>query len=220
MIWRNLFSILKNYFPVVLILVILAQFHFFRKERAKVLDFKQLSEVQQQDIEIWRDAAGKNRARADIAEIDAANAKLVLSEELKALLKKEVGNIKRNLISYATVKASTTGNMSAKGRDTVYAIDSITKPMPAKQFVINNSDLQFNGIYVPSLDSLIADYKVQHNFEVFYYYKKPGKKPWNLFRRKKAVAEIRFENHGSQADSLFTIVLERKKSLWKRIINK
>ena len=172
MIWHNLFSILKNYFPVVLILVILAQFHFFRKERAKVLDFKQLSEVQQQDIEIWRDAAGKNRARADIAEIDAANAKLVLSEELKALLKKEVGNIKRNLISYATVKASTTGNMSAKGRDTVYAIDSIIKPMPAKQFVINNSDLQFNGIYVPSLDSLIADYKVQHNFEVFYYYKK------------------------------------------------
>ncbi len=220
MIWRNLFSFLKNYFPVVLILVILAQFHFFRKERAKVADFKQLSEVQQKDIETWRDVAGKNRARADIAEIDAANAKLVLNNELKALLKKEVGNIKRNLISYATVKASTTGNMSAKGRDTVYAIDSIIKPMPAKQFVINNSDLQFNGIYVPSLDSLIADYRVRHNFEVFYYYKKPGKKPWNLFRRKKAVAEIRFENHGSQADSLFTIVLERKKSLWKRIINR
>ena len=75
-------------------------------------------------------------------------------------------------------------------------------------------------MFLLSLESQIADYKVRHNFEVFYYYKKPGKTPWNLFRRKKAVTEIRFENHGSQADSLFTIVLERKKSFWKRIINK
>jgi len=217
MTWRNLFSILKNYFPVILILVILAQFHFFRKERSKVLDFKQLSNVQQQDIETWRDAAGKNRARAEISEIDASNAKLVLNDELKAIIKKEVGSIKRNLISYAAIKAATKGSINAKGRDTIYSIDSIIKPMPAKQFVINNSDLEFNAVYVPSLDSLIADYKVRHNFEIFYYYKKTGKKPWNLFRRKKAVAEIRFENHGSQADSLFTIVLERKKSLWKRL---
>ncbi len=217
MTWLKLFSILKNYFPIVLILVILAQLHFFKKERSKVLDFKQLSDVQQQELETWRDKAGKNRARADIAEIDAANAKLILNDELKALIKKEVGSIKRNLISYALVKASTAGFINAKARDTVYAIDSIIKPLPAKQFVINNPDLKFNGVYVPSLDSLIADYKVRHNFEIFYYYKKPGKKPWNLFRRKKAVAEIRFENHGSQADSLFTIVLERKKSLWRRL---
>lgn len=219
MTWLKIFSILKNYFPIILILVILVQFHFFRKERSKVLDFKQLSDVQQQDLETWRDAAGRNRARAEIAEIDAANAKLVMSDELKALIKKEVGSIKRNLISYASVKASTTGKINSKARDTVYAIDSIVKPIPAKQFVINNPDLKFNAMYVPSLDSLIADYKVRHNFEIFYYYKKPGKKPWNLFRRKKAVAEIRFENHGSQADSLFTIVLERKKSFWNRIIN-
>ena len=219
MTWLNAFDLIKRYFPIILIFVILSQFYFFRKEHSKVLDFKQLSDVQQQELETWRDEAGKNRARAEIAEIDAANVKLVLNDELKALIKKEVGSIKRNLISYASVKASTSGTINLKGRDTVYAIDSIIKPMPAKQFVIDNPDLKFDGMYVPSLDSLIANYKVRHNFEIFYYYKKPGKKPWNLFRRKKAVAEIRFENHGSQADSLFTIVLERKKSLWKRLTN-
>ncbi len=220
MTWLKVLDLVKRYFPIVLIFIILSQFYFFRKERSKVLDFKQFSDVQQQELETWRDKAGKNRVRAEIAEIDARNAKLVLNDELKTLIKKEVGNIKRNLISYASVKASTTGSIKAKGRDTVYAMDSIIKPQPAKQFVIDNRDLKFNGLYVPSLDSLIADYKVRHNFEIFYYYKKPGKKPWNIFRRKKAVAEIRFENHRSQADSLFTIVLERKKSIWKRIINK
>ena len=217
--WLNILNTIKRNFPIVLIILILLQFHFFRKERSKVQDFKQLSEVRQQELETWRDKAGKNRARAEIAEIDAANAKLVLSEELKDLIKKEVGNIKRNLISYASVKASTSGVLNSKARDTVYSINSIPTPMPAKQFVIDNPDLHFNGMYVPSLDSLIANYQVRHNFEIFYYYKKPGKRPWNLFRRKKAVAEIRFENHGSQADSLFTIVLERKKSFCKRLIS-
>jgi len=217
MTWLKIFSILKKYYPVVLILTIIALLYNFRKERSRVADFKQVQQLQQQELETWRDKAGKNRARADIAEINAANAKLVLNEELKELIKKEVGSIKRNLISYASIKAATTGTLNSKARDTVYAMDSIAKPMPAKQFVIDNPDLKFEGLYVPSLDSLIADYKVRHDFELFYYYKKPGKGPWNLFRRKKAVAELRFDNHGSQADSVFTIVLERKKSLWKRL---
>ena len=218
MIWQLLFTQLKKHTPVlILIVLLLTQFYFFKRENSKVKDFRKINSVQEQEIEIWKDKAGKNRARADIAEINARNAKLVLSEELKALLKKEVGNIKRNLISYADVKATTEGKIQTKAVDTVYMIDSI-QALPAKQFEINNKDLKFKGNYIPRLDSLIADYKVQHNFEVFYYYRKSGKKPWNIFKRKKAVAEIKFENHGTQADSLFTIVLERKKSLWKRFL--
>lgn len=218
MILQLLFTQLKKYAPIlILVALLLIQSYFFKKENSKVKDFKRINTVQQQEIQVWKDKAGKNRARADIAEINAKNAKLVLSEELKSMLKQEVGNIKRNLISYADVKASTQGKIQGKAIDTVYVIDSI-KTVAAKQFVINNKDLKFKGSYIPALDSLIADYKVQHNFEVFYYYRKSGKKPWNVFNRKKAVAEIKFENHGTQADSLFTIVLERKKSLWKRFL--
>jgi len=215
----KLIKALKTYLPLLLIFITLSQCHFYKKERNKVKDFKQLHKVQQQELETWRDKAGKNRARAETAEINASNAKHVLSEELKSLIKKEVGSIKRNLISYASVKASTKGRIKASTVDTIYVIDSL-KQLPAKQFNINNPDLEFKGHYIPSLDSLIADYKVQHNFEVFHYYKKKGKAPWNLFRRKRAVAEIKFENHGSQADSLFTIILKRKKGLIKRVLGR
>ncbi|SEL16807.1 hypothetical protein SAMN04487910_1917 [Aquimarina amphilecti] len=66
-----------------------------------------------------------------------------------------------------------------------------------------------------------------HRFLFFQYIsiirlllQKPGKPPWNLFRRKRAVAEIKFHNYGSQADSLFTVILDRKKGILKRLFNK
>ena len=202
--------------PIALLILLGILFFQWRRDRQKINDFKDIQKAQFQEIEKWKDAAGKNRARAEIAEIDARNAKLVLSKELQEILKKEVGNLKQNLISYAAVKASTAGNFKVKGSDTVYVVNTL-QSFPAKQFVINNQDLKFKGVYVPELDTLIANYNVTHNFDIFYYYKKLGKAPWNLFRRKRAVAEIKFYNQGSQADSLFTIVMDRKGGLLKNL---
>ena len=202
--------------PVALLILLGILFFQWRRERQKINDFKDIQKAQFQEIEKWKDAAGKNRARAEIAEIDARNAKLVLSEELQEILKKEVGNLKRNLISYAAVKASTEGDFKVKGSDTVYVVNTL-QSFPAKQFVINNPDLEFKAVYITEMDTLMANYRVTHNFDIFYYYKKPGKAPWNLFRRKRAVAEIKFYNHGSHADSLFTIIMERKRGLLKNL---
>lgn len=210
-IWRLL--------PVALLIVLGILFFQWRSEKQKVSDFKEVQKTYFQEIEKWKDTAGKNRARAEIAEISAKNAKLVLNKELRQMLKKEIGNLRRNLISYSAVKASTKGKFTTKGRDTVYVVNKLTS-LPAKQFGIHNPDLNFEGIYVPDLDTLMANYKVTHNFDLYYYYQKPGKFPWNLFRRKRAVAEIKFHNYGSQTDSLFTVVLERRKGLLKSLFNK
>lgn len=217
--YLNIIKTIWRLLPILLLIVLGILFYQWKREQQKVADFKEIQNAQFQEIEKWKDAAGKSRARAEIAEISAKNAKLVMNEELRQLLKKEVGNIRRNLISYSAVKSSTEGGFKAKGRDTVYVVNEL-KSLPAKQFGIHNPDLDFEGVYIPDLDTLMVNYKITHNFDIFYYYKKPGKSPWNLFRRKRAVAEIKFHNHGSQADSLFTVVLERKKGLLKRLFNK
>ncbi|WP_108802169.1 hypothetical protein [Aquimarina sp. Aq107] len=217
--YLNIIKTIWRLLPIALLIVLGILFFQWKRERQKVTDFAAIQHAQFQEIEKWKDAAGKNRARAEIAEINAKNAKLVMNEELRQLLKKEVGNLKRNLISYSAVKSSTKGEFKTKGKDTMYAVNKL-QSLPAKQFGIHNPDLDFEGLYVPNLDTLMANYKITHNFDIFYYYKKPGKSPWNLFRRKRAVAEIKFHNHGSQADSLFTVVLERKKGLLKRLFNK
>ncbi len=211
MIWKLL--------PIVLVIALGILFLSRRKERQKVNDYKEIQNTQFQKIEKWKDAAGKSRARAEIAEINARNVKLVMNEELRQMLKKEVGNLRRNLMSYSAVKSSTQGKFNTKGKDTVYIVNEL-KSLSAKKFVINNPDLAFEGVYIPELDTLMANYKITHNFDIYYYYKKPGKSPWNLFRRKRVVAEIKFHNHGSQADSLFTIVLERKWGLLGRVFGK
>lgn len=216
MTFLKIFNFLKKYYWLLQALIIVVLLFFLRKEKQKTEDFKEIYSLKQKEVEIWRDDAGKNRIRAEIAEIEAANAKLVLEADLKETIRKEVGNLKRNLISYSSVKSSTSGAFQIGSTDTVYLVESKQDlpPIPAKKFTLNNSDLKFNGLYVPSLDTLFAEYKVIHNFEVLHYYKRPGKAPFNLFRRKQAVAEIRFDNPNSQGDSLYSVVLERKRGLW------
>ncbi len=218
-VYLKIFKTIKRFFPIVLVIILILLFFSWRNERQKVNDFKQIQKAQFQEIEKWRDQEGKSRARVEIAEINAKNAKLVMNEELRQLLKKEVGNLRRNLISYSSVLASTSGRFNAKGKDTTFTGQGLTR-LPAKQFKIHSPDLDFEAVYVSELDSLIANYKITHNFDLYYYYKKKGKAPWNLFRRKRAVAEIKFHNQDSQADSLFTVVLERQKGLVKRVFGR
>ena len=211
-----LLYIVKRFYPLLLVAVILLLFWFWHQEQQKVEDYQSVYRSQQYEIETWRDEAGKHHARAQVAEIRAANANLVLEDNLKQMLRKEVGNIRRNLISYSSVKASTSGIIATGTVDTIYVINE-RKTVPARKISIQNPDLSFDGLYVPRLDTLIADYQVKHNFEVIYYYRRPGKPPFNIFRRKQAVAEIKFENAGSRTDSLSTIILKRKKGLLRRL---
>ncbi|GAA5030841.1 hypothetical protein GCM10011506_21950 [Marivirga lumbricoides] len=221
MTFLTIFNFIKKYYWILQAIIIIVLFFFLRKEKQKTEDFKEIYSLKQREIEIWRDDAGRNRIRAEIAEIDAANAKLVLEADLKETIRKEVGNLKRNLISYSSVRSSTSGTFQTGSIDTVYLVQSqiSLSPVPAKKFILDNPDLKFKALYVPSLDTLFADYKIIHNFEVFHYYKRPGKPPFNLFRRKQAVAEIKFDNPNTQGDSLYSVVLERKKGLLKRIFD-
>lgn len=205
-----------KYYWIVQLVVIVALSLLLRKETSKAKDFQSIYQASQQDLIKWKDKAGKNRVRAEIAELDARNVKQVLKADLKEAIQREVGNLKRNLISYSSVAASTSGSVSGSTSDTVYILKD-RPSLPAKTISIKQPDLSFRGIYVPSLDTLMATYQVRHNFDIFYYYRRPGKKPFNLFRRKQAVAEIKFDNPGSQADSLFTMVLERKRSFLGRL---
>lgn len=215
MILSTLKTIWKYYW-VIQLLVIITLFYFLRKEKSKANDYESVYQASQQEIRIWRDEAGKNRSRAEIAEIDAANAKLVLESNLKETIRKEVGNLRKNLISYSQVSASTTGAISGSLTDTLFIMNKMPE-LPAKTISIQEPNLNFQAVYVPSLDTLMASYQVKHDFEVFYYYRRPGKKPFNFLRRKQAVAEIKFDNPGSQADSLFTIVMKRKKGFLGRL---
>ena len=221
MTFITIFNFIRKYYWIVQVVMILILLFLLRQERRKTFDFQTNYRAQQQAIETWQDEAGKNRIRAEIAEVSAANAKFVLETNLKEAIQKEVGNLQRNLISYSAIGSSTSGTFHTGTVDTVYVMDrgEGVAPFPAKKFAIEKADLQFQGVYVPSLDTLMAEYKIIHNFEIFHYYRRPGKPPFNIFRRKQAVAEIRFDNPSTQGDSLYTITLERKKGLVRRLFS-
>ncbi|MBL6445688.1 hypothetical protein JMN32_05170 [Fulvivirga sp. 29W222] len=214
----TLFKLLGRYYWILLLIIIAILFYSHQKQKSLAEDYEQMADLQSVEIMQWKDKAGKNRARAEIAEIKVENAKEVLSEDLKRMLKKEVGNIKKNLISYSSIKASTAGHIQVNGRDTLIVLNNPQiEPVKAIKYSYNSKHLEFQALVVPGIDSLIADYKVYHNFDLTYYYKKPGKPPFNFFKKKRAFAEIKFDNPGSQADSVYSIVLERKRNFLKRL---
>ena len=129
--------------PVALLILLGILFFQLRSERQKVSDFKEVQQAQFQEIKKWKDRAGKNRARAEIAEINAKNAKLVLNDELRQMLKKEVGNLRRNLISYSAVKASTEGVFKSKGKDTVYVVVLVNFWLETVEYNLSSSIKRF-----------------------------------------------------------------------------
>lgn len=212
-------KLLGKYYWILLLIIIALLFYSRQEQKNLADDYREMSDLQSVEIMQWKDKAGRHRARAEVAEIKAENAKQVLNEDLKRMLKDEVGNIKRNLISYSAVKASTEGEVRTVGRDTVILVNNDNVGVvKAKSYTIQNSYIDFQALVLPGLDSLIANYRIYHNFDIFYYYKRPGKTPFNIFKRKKAVAEIKFDNPGTQADSLYTIVLERKRNFLQRLL--
>lgn len=211
------FNALRKYFWIILVIAIIILLLLLQREKQKTEDFSLLSRLNQREVEVWKDKAGKNRMRAQTAEINSKNIKLVLDSELKKTIQKEVGNLRRNLISYTSIGSNTSGTFRTSSIDTVYVLPDSSQltSLPAKKFSLVEPDLSFNGIYIPSLDSLVADYSISHNFEVFHYYRRPGKGLFKFLRRKEAVAEIKFDNENTSGDSLYSIVLERKGWLWR-----
>lgn len=216
MTFLAIFKLLGRYYWILLLIIIALLFYSRQSQKRLADDYKDINDLQSLELVKWQDKAGKNRARADIAEIEAKNAKQVINEDLRKLIQKEVGNIKKNLISYSSIKATTEGEISGALRDTLVIMNT-PQPIKAKAYNIKNKYLEFEAVITP--DSLIADYKVYHNFDLTYYYKRPGKPPFNIFKKKKAVAEIKFDNPGSQGDSIYTIVLERRRSWLQRVLN-
>lgn len=97
MTFVTILNFIKRYYWIVQGVIILALVFFLKKERKKTEDYQEVYNLQQVEIKRWKDDAGRNRIRADVAEIDAANAKLVLESNLQETIRKEVGNLKRNL---------------------------------------------------------------------------------------------------------------------------
>ncbi|ELR71718.1 hypothetical protein C900_02303 [Fulvivirga imtechensis AK7] len=213
-------KLLGKYYWILLLIIIALLFYSRQSQKRLAEDYRQMADLQEIEVMQWKDKAGKNRARAEMAEIKAENAKHVLNEDLKRMLKEEVGNIKRNLIGYSSINASTEGEIHASGRDTLVVLNNQAQPVKATRYSYSSKHLDFQALTLPGVDSLIADYRVYHNFEIFYYYKRPGRPPFNVLRRKQAVAEIKFDNPGTQADSVYSIVLERKKGLLKAVLGR
>lgn len=213
-------KLLGKYYWILLLIIIALLFYSRQSQKRLAEDYRQMADLQEIEVMQWKDKAGKNRARAEMAEIKAENAKQVLTKELQQMLKEEVGNIKRNLIGYSSIKASTEGEIHVSGRDTLVVLNNQAQPVKATRYSYSSKHLDFQALTLPGVDSLIADYRVYHNFEIFYYYKRPGKPPFNVLRRKQAVAEIKFDNPGTQSDSIYSIVLERKKGLLKALLGR
>jgi hypothetical protein len=86
----------------------------------------------------------------------------------------------------------------------------------AKNFSFSDDYLKFKGTVFS--DTLVSSYSIRHDLEYYHYYRLPGKKPFNIFRRKEAVAEIKFKNPNTKADSIYTIILKREQSWFRKLL--
>lgn len=209
----NYLKYLKTAFLIALAVVAVLFYTSYQKNNEKLKSVSSLYEAQNAGIEKWKNKAGENLARAKAAEIHARNVNRVLNQELEAL-KHEVGNLRRNLISYSKIQSHTVGNFTTPLKDSIIVNDNAT-PLKIKKFSFSDEFLKFDGLLLK--DTLISNYSIRNDFEYYHYYHRPGKKPFNVFRRKEAVAEIKFKNPNTAADSIYSIVLKREPSWFRKL---
>ena len=205
---------LQTAFLVALAIVAIFFYTTYRKNNEKLKSVSSLYEAQNATIEKWKNKSGENMARAKAAEIQARNVNLVLDHELKAL-KQEVGNLRRNLISYSKVQTYTSGSFTAPLMDTILAVPNV-EGVKAKHISFSDDYLNFKGTVLN--DTFISSYSIRNDFTYYHYYRRPGKKPFNIFRRKEAVAEIRFKNPNTAADTIYSLVLKREPSWFRKLV--
>lgn len=205
---------LKTAFLIALAVVAVLFYTTYRKNNEKLKSVSSLYEAQNAAIERWKNKSGENLARAKAAEVYAGNVNLVLKKELESL-KHEVGNLRKNLISYSKIHAYTVGNFTVPLKDSVI-VNDYAAPLKIKKFSFSDEFLKFNGLLLK--DTLISNYSIRNDFEYYHYYRRPGKKPFNVFRRKEAVAEIKFKNPNTAADTIYSIVLKREQSWFRKLL--
>src|SRR4051794_19605783 len=108
----------REIFIVMLLGGLFFMFQHLQSKQRKIHDLNALYKMSMGETEQWKDKEGKSRARAMAAEIDARNIKYVVDENLKAL-EKEIGSLKKNLISYSRISTVTQGEFKAPVRDTI-----------------------------------------------------------------------------------------------------
>jgi uncharacterized ion transporter superfamily protein YfcC len=99
---------LETAFLIVVAVLAVLFYTTYRKNNEKLRNISSLYEAQNASIEKWKNKSGENLARAKAAEIQAKNVNLVLNQDLEAL-KHEVGNLRKNLISYSKISSYTAG---------------------------------------------------------------------------------------------------------------
>ena len=208
------FPHLKTAFLFLMAVMALLFYSTNRSNMEKLRNVSSLYEAQNATVEKWRNTSGENLARAKAAELRAENLNLVLNEELQAL-KAEVGNLRRNLISYSKIQALTRGSFTAPLKDSVI-LQNNGEVLDAWKFSFNDDYLKFDGLI--QNDTLVSSYTIRNDFTYYHYYRRPGRRPFNIFRRKEVVAEIKFKNPNTVADSIYSIVLKREKSDFRKLL--
>ena len=209
----NYLKYLKTAFLIALAVVAVLFHTTYRKNTEKLKSVSSLYKAQNAATEKWKNKSGENLARAKAAEVYAGNVNLMLNQELKAL-KHEIGNLRRNLISYSKIHAYTVGNFTAPLIDSVIVLNN-SVPLRTKKFSFSDEFLKFDGLILN--DTLISSYSIRNDFTYYHYYRRPGKKPFNIFRRKEAVAEIKFKNPNTAADTIYSIILKREQSWFRKL---
>lgn len=208
------FSYLKTAFLLFMAVLALLFYRSYRNNKEKLKNVSSLYEAQNATIEKWRNTTGENLARAKAAELSAENLNLVLNEELQAL-NSEVGSLRRNLISYSKIQISSGGSFTAPLKDSTI-LQNDGGVLEARKFSFSDDYLKFDGLI--QNDTLVSHYSIRNDFTYYHYYRRPGRKPFNIFRRKEAVAEIKFKNPHTVADSIYSIVLKREKSGFRKLL--
>ena len=205
---KLIFLLITRYNWIVLLLIIGFLVQSLKKEKSRADDLKAYQKIVDQELVTWKDKAGKSYAKAMALEIEARNVKEVLGKKKTKELRKEVGNVKKNLISYQKIKASTSGHVATTSK--TYTASDHMDTLSIKKIDFSDPYFSASGFYNPTSDSILIDYKVRNQFEIFHYYERPGKPPFNIFRRKHAVVKIKFENQSGRVDKVFSFSLKRK----------
>ena len=208
------FSYLKTAFLFLMAVIVLLFYSAYRSNMEKLRNVSSLYEAQKAAIKKWRNTSGENLVRAKAAELSAESLNMVLNEELQAL-KAEVGSLRRNLISYSKIQINTGGSFTAPLKDSTI-LQKNGDILEAQKFSFRDDYLKFDGLI--QNETLISSYSIRNDFTYYHYYRRPGRSPFNIFRRKEAVAEIKFNNPHTVADSIYSIVLKREKSGFRKLL--
>jgi hypothetical protein len=196
----NRFSLLLIVAVVVLLLVNAVQCQRGYSLRSDVESLNALARLQTDSAKLWRDDAGRSRARADVAVANLDAVKQVYGSELNAVAS-EVKGLKRslkNLETYTVTNMVTKGEITAGLRDT-----TIVNNVPAKTFGYSDDWINMSAIIT---DSVSLKYQVRDSLSFVYYYERRG-----LFKKPALVIDAISHNPSSTITGIRNIRIQPPK---------